>query len=99
MPNTKSAKKRVRVSEKRRQRNKAYKTFFKNRIKEVIKAIENGEPKEVVLELAKKAQAAIDKAVSKGVIHKNQGARRKERLFKKVNEYLKSLEKAEAVQE
>ncbi|PLV60316.1 30S ribosomal protein S20 [Thermotoga sp. KOL6] len=92
MPNTRSAKKRVRVSEKRRIRNRAYKTFFKNRIKEVLKAIENKESKEVVLELAKKAQAAIDKAVSKGVIHKNQGARRKERLFKKVNDYLKTLE-------
>ncbi|AIY86705.1 MULTISPECIES: 30S ribosomal protein S20 [unclassified Thermotoga] len=95
MPNTKSAKKRVRVSEKRRLRNKAYKTFFKNRIKEVLKAIENKEPKEVVLELTKKAQAAIDKAVSKGVIHKNQGARRKARLLKKVNEYLRALETAQ----
>jgi small subunit ribosomal protein S20 len=92
VPNIKSAKKRVRVSEKRRLRNKAYKTFFKNRIKEVLKAIENKEPKEVVLELTRKAQAAIDKAVSKGVIHKNQGARRKARLFEKVNEYLKTLE-------
>lgn len=92
MPNIKSAKKRVRVSEKRRLRNKAYKTFFKNRIKEVLKAIENKEPKEVVLELTRKAQAAIDKAVSKRVIRKNQGARRKARLFEKVNEYLRTLE-------
>jgi len=92
MPNTRSAAKRVRVSEKRYLRNKSYKTFFKNRVKEVLKAIQEKAPKEVVLELVRKAQAAIDKAVSKGAIHKNQGARRKARLMEKVNAYLKSLE-------
>ncbi len=92
MPNIKSAAKRVKVSEKKYLKNKSYKTFFKNRVKEVLKAIQEKAPKEVVLELARKAQSAIDKAVSKGAIHKNQGARRKARLMEKVNAYLKDLE-------
>jgi len=92
MPNIKSAAKRVKQSEKRRIRNKMYKTRFKNAVKKVLKAMEEKQPKEKIMELVKEAQSALDKAVSKGAIHKNQASRRKARLMAKVNAYLKSLE-------
>ncbi|AMW32218.1 SSU ribosomal protein S20P [Fervidobacterium changbaicum] len=92
MPNTKSAEKRVRVSEKRRVLNKAYKTSMKNKIKAVLKAIAEGKPVEEVQELFKVAQSAIDKAARRGAIHKNQASRRKSRLAAKVKAYVAAKE-------
>lgn len=89
MANTKSAAKRARQAEVRRLRNKSYKTRFKNAVKKVLKAIE-ADDVENVERLAKEAIVAIDKAAQKGVIHKNQAARRKSRLMKKVNTFLAS---------
>ena len=94
MPNKRSAAKRVRQSEKRRLRNKSRKTAFKNAVKKVLKAMEEGKNKEEVLELYKRAQALIDKAEQKGAIHRNTAARKKSRLAARVNAYLNSLEKA-----
>jgi len=88
VPNLKSAKKRVRQAEKRRLRNKAIRSAVKTSIKKVLKAMESGESKEKVIELMRLAQKAIDKAVSKGVFHKNEGARKKSKLMSKVHEYL-----------
>jgi len=92
LPNIKSAKKRMRQAEKRRLRNKAIRSYVKTMIKKVLIAIEEGESKEVVLEKVRMAQKAIDKAVSKGVYHRNEGARKKSRLMAKVNKYLQGLE-------
>ncbi len=89
VPNKRSAAKRVRQSEKRRLRNKARKTAMKNAIKKVLKAIEEGKPKEEVLELFRKAQALIDKAEQKGAIHRNTASRKKRRLAARVNAYVK----------
>ncbi|MDM7320960.1 MAG: 30S ribosomal protein S20 [Fervidobacterium sp.] len=92
MPNTKSAAKRVRVSEKRRILNKAYKTSMKNKIKAVLKAIAEGKPVEEVQQLFRVAQSAIDKAARRGAIHKNQASRRKSRLAAKVKAYVAAKE-------
>lgn len=96
MPNTKSAEKRVRVSEKRRIINKAYKTSMKNKIKAVLKAIAEKKSAEEVQQLFIKAQSAIDKAARRGAIHKNQASRRKSRLAAKVKAYLAQLQGSEA---
>lgn len=92
MPNTKSAKKRVRQNEKRRLRNKTIRSYVKTCIRKVIKAIEGKQSKETVLELARQAQRAIDKAVTKGVFHKNEGARKKSKLMSKVYNYITQQE-------
>jgi small subunit ribosomal protein S20 len=76
-----SAKKRVRTSEKRRIRNKAYKTSMKSSIKRV-RASENKEEATAAL---KDAQSVIDKLVSKGIIKKNTAANKKSRLTRHVN--------------
>lgn len=96
MPNTKSAEKRVRVSEKRRIINKAYKTSMKNKIKAVLKAIAEKKSAEEVQQLFIKAQSAIDKAARRGAIHKNQASRRKSRLAAKVKAYLAQLQSSVA---
>lgn len=88
MPNTRSAAKRVRISEKRRVLNKAYKTSMKNKIKAVVRAIAEKKSSEEVRELFRLAQSAIDKAARRGAIHANQASRRKSRLASKVKAYL-----------
>lgn len=92
MPNIKSAEKRVRVSEKRRILNKAYKTSMKNKIKAVLSAIAQKKSVEEIQELFRKAQSAIDKAARSGAIHKNQASRRKSRLAAKVKAYIAAKE-------
>lgn len=82
MANIKSQIKRNLQNEKARVRNKAVRSELKTRTKTVISAAaQNGENLEEATRLAIKK---IDKAASKGVIHKNQAARRKSRLLKQV---------------
>ena len=85
MPVSKSAQKQVRVSERRRLRNKSVSSLCKTNITKAEKLIFSGE-----LELAQKAVVAaitsLDKAAEKGIIHPNNAARRKSRLMKKLNE-------------
>ncbi|HNY36652.1 MAG TPA: 30S ribosomal protein S20 [Petrotogaceae bacterium] len=88
MPNIDSAKKRVKQDEVRKERNKAYKSRFKNSIKKVLSAIEKKAGKEELMTLLSEAFKSIDKAASKGAIHKNQAARRKSRLHIKVKKFL-----------
>ena len=84
MPVTKSAQKQVRVTERRRLRNKSIRSQCKTNITKAEKLIFSGE-----LESAQKAVVAaissLDKAAEKGVIHPNNAARRKARLMKKLN--------------
>ncbi|MBC7232159.1 MAG: 30S ribosomal protein S20 [Chloroflexi bacterium] len=95
MANTKSALKRVRSSEKRRLRNRRVRTQARTYIKRAKAQIEAGQ-----LEEAKKSVAdairALDKAAEKGIIHKNNAARRKSRLMRKLNQALQSLQGAAA---
>jgi small subunit ribosomal protein S20 len=80
--NIKSQIKRNKQNEKRRVRNKAVRSELKTRTKAVTTAAEQGD--ENVEELTRLAIIRIDKAAAKGVIHKNQAARRKSRLVKSV---------------
>jgi len=79
--NIKSQKKRILTNAKRAERNKAVKSELKTRVKNAVKAA-GTEQNEETLRLAVKR---LDMAASKGVIHKNQAARRKSRLMKQLN--------------
>jgi small subunit ribosomal protein S20 len=87
MANLKSSKKDIRRIEKRRARNQATRTALKTYVKKTRKSAETGD-KAVVSEALSKALRAFDKAVQKGVIHKNQAARRKSRVAKAANKAL-----------
>ena len=80
MANIKSQKKRILTNAKAAERNKAVKSELKTRTKNAVKAVGNDGGEEA-LRLAVKR---LDMAAAKGVIHKNQAARRKSRLMKKV---------------
>jgi small subunit ribosomal protein S20 len=82
MANIKSQIKRNRQNEARRLRNKAVKSELKTRVKNTMKAA-SGEGEDVV-ERQRLAQKRLDMAAAKGVIHKNQAARRKSRLAKQI---------------
>jgi len=85
LANHKSAIKRIRSSERKRQRNKAYLSKTRTEIKKARTSIENGEVEDAV-EQTRQAIAQVDKASSKGIIHKRNAARLKSRLMKKLNE-------------
>ena len=78
MPNIKSAKKRVRIIEKKTAQNTAIKSQFKTAIKKFEEANEAGAAN--VKELLAAAKNALDKAATKGIITKQTAARRKSRL-------------------
>ena len=82
MANIKSQIKRNRQNEARRLRNKAVKSELKTRVKNTVKAA--GDGAEDVADRARLAQKRLDMAAAKGVIHKNQAARRKSRLAKQL---------------
>ena len=84
MANIKSAKKRVLIAERNRQRNVAFKTSIKTALKKVLE-LAKAEDKEALNAALSKAYQLCDKAVSKGVLHKNTAARKKSRLTKAVN--------------
>ena len=79
--NIKSQKKRILTNAKAAERNKAVKSELKTRSKNAVAAI-GSETGEESMRLAVKR---LDMAAAKGVIHKNQAARRKSRLMKKLN--------------
>lgn len=84
MPIHKSVLKRARQSEKRRLRNVSVKSGVKTYSKKVTEMIEKKDI-EGAKESLKTAVKSLDKAVTKGVIHKNNAARRKSKLTIKVN--------------
>jgi small subunit ribosomal protein S20 len=84
LANIKSAIKRNKQNEKRRLRNRVVRGFARTRITRARVAIEGNDPEAAkVATLA--AISALDKAAQKGVIHKNNAARRKSRLMKRLN--------------
>ena len=83
MANIKSQIKRIRTNEKRRQRNLAVKSELKTLVRRTREAIEAGD-KEAAIEALRIASRKLDKAVSKGVIHRNQAANRKSKLARRV---------------
>ncbi|NUP75645.1 MAG: 30S ribosomal protein S20 [Sinomonas sp.] len=84
MANIKSQKKRILTNEKARQRNMAVKSELKTLIRAVNTAVEAADKDRAAAALLR-ASKKLDKAVSKGVIHKNQAANRKSGIAKKVN--------------
>lgn len=83
MANIKSAKKRVLVSKKNYDRNKAIKSEVKTAIKKVEAAVTAGD-KEAASAALLAATSTIDKAATKGVYHKNNASRKVSRLAKAV---------------
>ena len=84
MPNIKSAKKRVKIIEKKTLRNNMIKSGYKTAVKKFEEAVKSGnidEAKTLFSEATKK----IDQACSKGVLVKNTAARKKSNLSKKLN--------------
>lgn len=84
MANIKSAKKRIKVISKKTLRNKMIRTRTKSEVKKLVTAAQAGN-KDEAQELLVNATVAIDKACSKGVLHKNTASRKKSRLAKMVN--------------
>lgn len=87
MANHKSAIKRAKQSEARRLRNRMRKTRMKNVIKDVQEAISSNST-ELVMERLRQAVSTIDRTAGKGVIHKNNAARKISRLTRRVQEFL-----------
>jgi small subunit ribosomal protein S20 len=82
MANIKSQIKRNKTNEKARLRNKAVKSSLKTSVRKFREAADAGD-KDQAVALERAASRALDKAVSKGVIHKNQAANRKSAIAKR----------------
>lgn len=85
MPNHKSAEKRMRQNEKRRDINRGNRGRLRTGVKKLRAALESGDTGSAQ-ELLPKTVSLIDKAVQKGVLHRNAAARHKSRLTVHVNE-------------
>ena len=81
MANIKSQIKRNKQNEKAHERNKAVKTGLKSAVRKFREAAEAGD-KDTAVTLGRSAARKLDKAASKGVIHKNQAANRKSAVNK-----------------
>jgi small subunit ribosomal protein S20 len=82
--NIKSQIKRIKQNEKRRQRNKSVKSALKTSIRKFREAADAGDKENAVVALHA-ASRALDKAASKGVIHKNQAANKKSAMAVRAN--------------
>jgi small subunit ribosomal protein S20 len=85
LANTKSAEKRIRSNERKRVRNQMYRSRVKTMIRKAEQLIFSGQTGD---EAVREAISTLDKAAGKGIIHKNNAARRKSRLMKKLNTYV-----------
>jgi small subunit ribosomal protein S20 len=83
VPHHKDAIKRLKQNEKRRARNRHYRSRMRNQIKKVRNAVAEGNVEVAQVEL-RTAMSVIHRVASKGVIHRNQAARRISRLNKAV---------------
>lgn len=84
MPNIKSASKRVEITRMRTLRNARIKSALKTTIRKFEEAMKATNQEEAGLKL-RNAVVAIDKAVTKGILHKNAASRKKSRLTKRFN--------------
>jgi small subunit ribosomal protein S20 len=82
LANTRSAKKRMRQNVKRRQRNRDVRSRARSAVKSARKVVGGGQPESEAA--VKQAVRELDQAASKGVIHRNNAARRKSRLMKRL---------------
>ena len=86
MANSVSARKRARQAERHRMRNASMRSNVRTAIKKVLRAIEAGD-KDAAVSAYKDVVPAIDRSVSKGIMHKNTAARNKSRL----NQHVKDM--------
>ncbi|HIT34317.1 MAG TPA: 30S ribosomal protein S20 [Candidatus Faecousia intestinigallinarum] len=84
MPNIKSAKKRVELSKVAYEKNKAEKTAMKTTLKKFEAAVAGGD-RAVAESAYKQAVKVVDQAVIKGLLHKNNAARKKSSMTLKLN--------------
>ncbi len=84
MPNHKSAEKRMRQSERRRVVNRSNRSRLRTAVKELRGALDKGGKS--AAEMLPKTVSEIDKAVQKGVLHRNAAARQKSRLTARANQ-------------
>lgn len=82
MPNNPSAAKRMRQEQKRRLHNRMVKSVVKTNVTKARQAIASGVDAEAAV---RAAASELDRAAKKGVIHRNNAARRKSRLMKQLN--------------
>lgn len=82
MPNNASAEKRLRQEQKRRLRNRMVKSIVKTNVTKARQALVSGVDSEAAV---RAAVSELDRAAKKGVIHRNNAARRKSRLMKQLN--------------
>jgi small subunit ribosomal protein S20 len=83
LANTKSAKKRIRANERRRQYNLRHRSRARSEVKKARAALAQGDP-QVAEEAVREAVSHLDHAASKGTLHKNNASRRKGRLMKQL---------------
>jgi small subunit ribosomal protein S20 len=87
LANTRQAKKRILVNAKKRMQNVAVRSKMKTMLKKAKLAVDDRA--ENVAEIIRTAQIEIDKAATKGIIHRNTAARKKSRLMKQLNRLAK----------
>ena len=85
MPNNPSAEKRMRQEQKRCLHNRSVKSIVKTQITRARQAINSDTSVEAAEEAVRAAVSELDRAAKKGVIHRNNAARRKSRLMKQLN--------------
>jgi len=84
MPNIKSSAKRDQLQKAAREKNRAAKSALKTELKKFDAAVQSGNG-ELAAESYNAAVKSVDKAASKGLIHKNNAARKKSAMAKKLN--------------
>lgn len=89
MANTASAKKRIRSSTRRRERNRQFRSAARTYIKRTRSLIEQGNL-EAAEEMSRRAASTLDKAARKGIVHPRNASRRKSRLMKELAAAMKS---------
>jgi small subunit ribosomal protein S20 len=84
LANNKSAEKRIRVAERRRLRNRPYRSAARTYVKKALVAIQSGDA-DAASTAVGSAISMLDRVAGKGIIHRNNAARRKSRLMAKYN--------------
>ena len=84
MANIKQQKKRVLTNEKRRQRNKSFRSATRTEIRKFREAVESGDKAAAEAQL-RVASRKLDKAVTKGVFHRNSAANKKSNMARALN--------------
>ncbi|MBW4626688.1 MAG: 30S ribosomal protein S20 [Brasilonema octagenarum HA4186-MV1] len=101
MANTKSALKRAQIAERNRLRNKAYKSAVKTLMKKYFAAVDaygtnqSPESKQEAMTRMSEAYSKIDRAVKKGVLHPNNGARKKSQLAQRLKVHTQAAASAQ----